>query len=388
MPEPSAPVEFPFIRSPSTPDDPGGMALMRGSPVVRARLPHGTEIWVALSHAAVCQVFADPRFSRRAALEPSAPQVPPVSMPGMLISMDDPEHARTRRLMLKAFTPQMVEGLRPWLEMLVEDLLDDLARQPQPADLVEHLTMPLPVQVICQLLGVPYQDQDLFRSWIEALLNTSQVAMEQLRTYLARLVDLKREHPAADLISALAKLGELSHDQVIDNVLLLLVAGHETTQNQLSNSLIALLGERSQYVRLAEDPSLVPNATEELLRYLVLTPAGALVRIATEDIELGGSLIKAGEGVIPVQHTANRDPAVFRDPDRLDLARTDVAAHLAFAAGPHFCLGAQLARMELNVALERLVVRFPDLRLALPESQLSWKAGGIVRGPASLPVTW
>ncbi|MFI1865901.1 cytochrome P450 [Streptomyces jumonjinensis] len=389
---------FPFVRDAGAAHDPDGERLMRDAPVVRAQLPDGTPIRVALTLRACRQVLTDPVFSRRAALEPGAPQVAPgLALPSMLTSMDGEDHARTRRLITRAFTPRLVEGMRPWITDLVNELLDTAERRPGPVDLVEQLTLPLPVKVICRLLGVPYEDQDRFRGWTDALLShggsAEQVreAYGRIQEYLRELTAAKREHPGEDLTSALTRVsdetGQLPEEHLVNNLQLVLVAGHDTTLNQLSNSLIALLAERERYALLCARPELVDNAVEELLRHLLLTRAGTLIRVATKDTELGGTTIRAGEGVIALQHVANRDPEGFADPDRLDLARTDTTGHLAFGAGPHFCVGAQLARLEMSTALSLVTRRFPAMRLAVPAGSLRWKENSLVRGPETLPVT-
>ena len=386
--------EFPFVRS-SVPDtDTLGVELAGSAPVVRARYRGGDEIWVALSGSAARQVVTDPRFSRQAALEPDGPKVGN-AVPDLLISMDGEEHARARRLFAKAFTPRMVARMRPWIEDLVAELLDAIERKGPPLDLVEYFTAPLPVTVICQLLGVPYADRDQFMAWTDRMLGDTGFTQDEigegignLQRYMRELVERKRREPGDDLTTELIGVDGITEDQLVNNRFLMLGAGHDPTLKQLSNSLLLLLSRRHEYVRLVEDPGLGPTAVEELLRYLLLSPTGMLVRVAVEDVELGGQRISAGETVAVLHHVANRDPALFECPNELDLTRQDANKHLSFGAGPHFCLGAPLARLELTTALTQLTGRLPGLRLAVPAAEVPWKEGGLQRGPRALPVEW
>jgi nocardicin N-oxygenase len=386
--------EFPFVRSSAPDTDTLGVQLAGSAPVVRARYRDGAEIWVALSNHTARQVVTDPRFSRQAALAPDGPKVGN-AVPDLLISMDGEEHAHARRLFAKAFTPRMVERMRPWIEGLVAELLDTIERKGPPLDLVEHFTAPLPVTVICQLLGVPYADRDQFMAWTDRMLGDTGFTPDEiaegignLQRYMRRLVERKRAEPGEDLTTELIGVGGITEDQLVNNLFLMLGAGHDTTLKQLSNSLLLLLTHRHEYLRLVEDPGLVPGAVEELLRYLLLSPTGMLVRVAVADVELGGELVRAGETVAVLHHVANRDPAVFACPNELDLTRPEANKHLSFGAGPHFCLGAPLARLELTTALTQLTQRLPGLRLAVPAAEVPWKEGGLQRGPRALPVEW
>ncbi|WP_188317104.1 cytochrome P450 [Solihabitans fulvus] len=377
-----------------------GGRLLATAPITRARLASGVEVWVALGHDVVRSVLTDTRFSRTASLDPAAPRVAPgLDIPDVLVTMDGAEHARVRKLLTKAFTPRMIEQLRPSIEATVEDLLDEVERHGPPIDLVEHFTMPLPVRTICQLLGVPYEDQERFRDLSDRTRSSTAYSLEevltatfQLQQYMRDLVAAKREHPADDLTSELAtaadERGTLTEDQLVKNLLLVLIAGFDTTLNQLSNSVVALLRRPAQFEQLRQEPGLVPGAVEELLRFLMLSPTGMLIRIATDDLDLGGERIRAGEGVLALANVANRDPAVFDDPEELDLTRVGASRHLSFGAGPHFCFGAQLARQELQSAITGLLRRFPTLRAAGPLEDIPWKEGLLLRGPKSVLVEW
>ncbi|MGC0423587.1 cytochrome P450 [Embleya sp. AB8] len=365
--------------------------------VVRARLADGTTIWVALSYRLARQVMTDPVFSRAAATRPDSPRsAEGLALPAMLSSLDGEEHVRTQRLIMRAFTPKTVEGMRPWITDVVHDLLDTIAGLPQPVDLVTMFTAPLPARVMCRLFGVPYQDQERFGRWSEMLDSTENPdevieAFGLFHAYMRELIVRKRARPGPDLTSELTRLaeetGELTPDEVANNLVMVLGAGIDTTVQQLANSLITLLTERDQYELLCRRPELVDNAVEELLRCLILIPTGTMMRVATRDTELGGWTVRAGEGVVALQHVANRDPDAFTAPDRLDLQRPDAGRHLSFGIGRHFCVGAQLARTEMRIALRELTRRFPAARLAVPAEELRWRDGSLMRGPVTLPVT-
>lgn len=396
----SVPPDFPFPRSrPPEPSD-AYARLRREEPVSLVTTPTGDRAWITTRHDDVRTVFSDPRFSRAAVLRPGAPRSS--HLDGLsavsLLSMDDPGHGRLRRLVASAFTPRRVESLRGRTEGICAGLLDDMAEAGPPADLMSHLAVALPVIVICELLGVPPQDHVRFRAWSAEFFTTADQdtdavlrAYAELTAYVTALVAAKRDRPADDLLSALITARDegdrLSEDELVNLTMTILIAGHETTANQIANSMVTLFRHPGQLAALRADPALVPEAVEELLRYSPLSSGGGLIRIAMEDVELSGTTIAAGEGVIPISGAANRDPAVFPDPDRFDLGREKVH-HLAFGHGVHYCLGAQLARMELQVALAALLRRFPGLRLAIADDELPWKPGIITNALTSLPLTW
>src|SRR6266511_4110146 len=364
------------LGTPSSQDiDTVAVRLLADAPVVRATMGDGGDVWLALSHDAVRQVLSDPRFSREAAMGPDAPvTVRSAYNPDVLTSMDPPKHSRTRRLMSRAFSPRAVDRLATRGQEIVAGLLDDVAAHGPPADLIELFVAPLPIIVICELMGVPYADRAAIRGWSERLLATTAyppeeivAAIDEIRGYLAGLVAAKRADPTEDLTTALIQITDegdaLTETELVANLQMLLIGGHETTVNQLGNSLVALL----RYARLM---------------------SSTLPRVAVQDVELGGRLIRAGEGVIAMLAAANQDPAVFTAPDRLDIARTSPAQHLGFGHGPHFCLGAHLARFELRTALTNLLARFPNLAPAVDLSELVWKDGMPIRALRTLPVTW
>jgi len=311
--------------------------------------------------------------------------------------MDPPEHTRLRKLVASAFTARRAEALRPRVAGIVNELIDAMLGRPQPADLVAGFSLPLPAQVICEMLGVPAADVEQFHAWSDAIIGDWQrdsgeimTAAAELYGYFGTLIETKRAQPADDLTSALIAARDdadrLSEHELTAMCCGLLIAGHETTANQINLSLLLLLDHPGQVAVLRADPGLIPGAVEELLR---CTRLGGLppARVTREDIQLGGVVIPAGELVIPLYSTANRDPSVFTDPDRFDVTR-EAASHLAFGAGVHHCLGAQLARVELQEAFRGLIGRLPGLRLAVPASDLEFKPGMAIHSLRELPVRW
>jgi cytochrome P450 len=315
-----------------------------------------------------------------------------------ILGMDPPEHTRLRRLVASAFTARRVEELRPTVTGLVDEMLAAMADLPRPADLVAHFSLPLPVRVICELLGVPAEDQDIFHGWSDTIMGNEQrdpneirAAVGKLAEYFGRLIAAKRAEPADDLMTALIaardERDKLSEKELVNLCFGLLIAGHETTANQINMFLLTLLRYPEEFARLRANPDLVPQAVEELMRFVQLGEGAGMPRVTTEDVVLSGVTIPAGEVVLTSNASANRDAAMYPEPDRLDLARTNLQ-HLGFGAGAHHCLGAQLARMELQEALRGLLRHMPHLRLGVPEAALRFKAGMIVRSLEALPVTW
>ncbi|MFC3892489.1 cytochrome P450 [Lentzea rhizosphaerae] len=386
------PASFPFTTPRASDSEPEAQELLAAhGPVVPATMGP-IPIWLALSYAACRQVLTDQRFSREEATRPGGPvTVPSGANPLVLSSMEGRRHARTRKLVASAFSPRMVATLEPRVQAITDSLLEA-----QPSDLVAGLCVPLPTMVICELLGVPYSDAPDIRRWTGRLM-TARLTPEELRQaendmqgYLADLVEYKRLRPDDKLITALVSAhdegGHLTSAEMLANLQLLLAAGHDTTVNQLGNSLLTLLRHPGELRRLIDSPALIGTAVDELLRFSRLM-AATLPRVTTEAVVLEGVSLKAGAAVLPIISAANRDPSVFGDPDRLDLSRDD-APPLALGYGPHYCLGAQLAKLELRVALTSVLARFPGLRLAVEESELSYRMETNVRALVSLPVAW
>jgi len=376
--------------------------MWRQAPVREVTAPDGRRAWLVTGMEHVRTVLSDPRFSRAEARRLGAVIAAAAifSQPGML-DLDPPEHSRLRRLVAPAFSARRVRALRPRIQQITGELLALLADSGPPADLNERLCFPLPIAVICEILGVPYADRDRFRGWSERVMSTSAYppeeamgALSSLTGYIAGLIAAKRRDPDAsllqDLITARDEQDRLSEDELVHVGFGLLVAGHETTANMLGKGLVALLDHPDQLAALRADPSLAPAAVEEVLRCVTLgsRPAGGLVRATTCEAELGGVTIPAHSVVLASTPAANLDPSAFPDPDRFDLTRPGADGHVTFGHGPHHCLGAQLARMELEVAFTSLLAAFPGLKLAVPPEELTYTGGMLITGLRTLPVTW
>ncbi|MBB5781320.1 cytochrome P450 [Nonomuraea jabiensis] len=401
--------EYDIARSAKCPLDPAPAmrARQEEGPLARVRLWDGSTAWLVTGHAEHRAVLGHPKVS----VEPARglPRLSPAEAAAMdsiskadsaslgFIMMDDPEHARLRRMVTSAFTVKRVEAMRPATQEIADELIDRLLAGPKPADLVEAFALPLPSLVISNLLGVPYDDHEFFQANSRTIINRNSTpeqrggAQLRLAEYLDGLIGEKLAKPGDDLLSGLVervKAGELSRQEAARMGVLMLFAGHETTANMITLGTLALLQDPEQLALLrdGDDPKLVASAVEELLRYLTITHGG-LRRVALEDIEIAGQLIKAGEGIVVVNETANRDPSVFPDPDRLDLQRNP-RLHVTFGYGVHQCLGQPLARMELQVAYPALLKRIPTLALAADLEQIPFKHDGFVYGAYELPVTW
>ncbi|MGW4895587.1 cytochrome P450 family protein [Kitasatospora sp. NPDC004240] len=377
---------------------PAYAALRAASPVLRVPWDGGaTAATVVTGWEEARQAFTAPLSKDTGAYfadRPSGRSLHPAVSRTMLAT-DPPEHTRLRRLVTKAFTPARVDGLRPYIRELAEQLTGPWEPGTE-VDLVEELAGPLPVTVICQLLGVPAADRPAVRSWSTDLFATGDpgrvdAASHALAGYLAQLITSKRAHPDHALLSDLIAVHDddaqrLGEDELLSLAVLLLVAGHETTTAAIGNAVLALLRHPAELEHLRTDPRRIRAAVDELLRHD--SPVSiATWRWAPEEVELGGARVPAGSPVLVCPGAANRDPARFPDPDRLDLARADAAAHLAFGHGIHRCLGAPLAHAEIEIVLTVLLERFPGLRLAAPADRLAWRRSRLVRGLVALPVS-
>ena len=383
--------------SPADPE-PEVLAQFKNCPVVQGELPDGSTAWLVGGYGQVRQVLTDQRFSRALAAAPGRSlQGIELSAADSIIAMDPPEHTRLRRLVASAFTVRRVEALRPRVAAITDELIGAFTARPQPADLMTSLSMPLPVRVICELLGVPASDMEQFRAWSATLISDWEqdsdeimTALVELYEYFTELIKIKRARPGDDLLSALCSARDsrdrLSEEELTNLACTILVAGYETTASHIGLSLLALLDHPAELARLRADPQLIPGAVEELLRYVRIGVL-PLARITTDDVELGGVTISAGEVVLPMNMAANRDPSVFSEPDRFDVSRAPLS-HLGFGSGAHHCLGAQLARVELQEALRGLVTRLPGLALAVPPADLRFKQGMAIRNLRALPITW
>lgn len=381
---------FPFLRE-----------LRERGPVHRVVLANRFEAWLVTRYEDGLTAMSDPRMSSdiNDAADPRLREDPPAAepFPRSMLRLNPPDHTRLRRLVSKAFSPRRTTELRPRIQKIADQLLDAVTPVGR-ADLVVDFALPLPVTVISELLGVPADDRDGFQEWTQVMLDQRigepdqerlLEAWREMRSYLEGLLATKRVTPEDDLLSALIAARDdeqrLDEEELVAMAFLLLVAGYITTVNLIGTGMAALLTHPDQLTLLREDPELLPNAIEEFLRYDGPVNPG-MTRFPTEDIEIAGVRIPRGDTVIIAVATADRDPARFTDPDRLDVARDD-NAHLAFGHGIHYCLGAPLARLEGQIAFGTLLRRLPGIALAVPATELQWQHGGL-RGLKHLPVTF
>ncbi|MGV9595749.1 cytochrome P450 [Streptosporangium sandarakinum] len=389
---PTEPLTFPMTAS--GPFDPAREILaMRGErPIARVRYPDGRLGWVVTRYPTIRAVLADPRFSARQELRGSpfsAAEIPP-ALPGMFIGMDDPDHARYRRLLTGQFTVRRMRRLAARVERIAEEQLDRMEAAGPPADLVREYAAPVPALVICELLGVPYDYRERFQADVtemtrqDAAQEDRQRAMTDVGRHLGELVRRKRAEPADDILGGLVTNGGLTDEELTNIAFMLLGAGFDTTTNVLGLGAFALLLNPGRIPALT-DPETADGAVEELLRYLPVVPG--TIRAALEDVEVEDVLVRAGESVMVSLPGGNRDPERFPDPDTLDLTRS-ATGHLAFGHGVHQCLGQQLARVEIRAGFSALFRRFPDLRLAVPPEKVPLRDDMIIYGVHALPVTW
>jgi cytochrome P450 len=397
--------EYPMGRAAGCPfaPPPEVMELGAARPLSRVRIWDGSTPWLITGYEEVRTLFSDSRVS----VDDRRPGFPHWNegmlstvhkRPRSVFTADAEEHTRFRRMLSKPFTFKRVEGLRPAIQQITDEHIDAMLAGPQPGDIVTGLALPVPSLVISQLLGVPYEDADMFQH--HANIGLARYATGEdtvkgavnLNKYLAELVESKMENPAEDAVSDLAervKAGELSVKEAAQLGTGLLIAGHETTANMIGLGVLALLQypDQAAVLRDTDDPKVIANAVEELLRYLSIIQNGQR-RIAAEDIEIAGEVIRAGEGIIIDLAPANWDANAFAEPDRLYLHRSGAGQHVAFGYGRHQCVGQQLARAELQIVFHTLLRRVPTLELAVPIEDVPFKHDRLAYGVYELPVTW
>ncbi len=378
-------------------------ALREREPVARLELPDGQPIWLVTRYDDVLLALKDQRLAKDrfsmltpeqlAAMPPIPEELKPFTR--NMLDLDDPDHARLRGLVHKGFTPQRIAELRTIITTLVDELLDAITAAGS-VDLIDALAFPLPATIIARLLGIPEADLPRFRAWSNAMVAVTSSeeyaavipVMQAFMQFVRELIAARRAEPRDDLITALVEAEEqgqrLSEDEVLAMIVLLLIAGHETTVNLIGNGVATLLQHPEQLDLLQRQPELLPSAIEEILRYAPPVEM-ATERFAREPLTIAGVRIPAGEQVLAVLAAANRDHTQFADPERFDITRSP-NRHLTFGQGIHFCLGAPLARMEGQIALARLLERLPNLRLAVDPADLRWKPNLILRGLEALPV--
>ncbi|MFG1701802.1 cytochrome P450 [Nonomuraea sp. M3C6] len=374
--------------------------LRQQAPMHRMRYADGHLGWLVTGYSAARAVLAHPHFSNRP--ETMHPPIPARMRftekqefrmpPGFFLRMDAPEHTRYRKLLTGQFTVRRMKMLEPRIAEIADACLDEMAASGGPVDLVQAFALPIPSLVICELLGVPYEDRAQFQQDSKILVNLETkaddaiAALGRVMAYLYGLIGRKRKEPADDLLGGLIESGELDDDELTGVAFLLLVAGHETTANMLGLGTYALLTNPDQLAAMRDDPSVVDNGVEELLRYLTIIHLGPF-RTALEDVEIEGNLIKTGETVGIHLPTVNRDPSRFADGDALDVTRP-AGGHLTFGHGIHQCLGQQLARAEMRIGYPALLRRFPGLRLAVTPEEVPMRSDMSIYGVHRLPVTW
>ncbi|QHY99842.1 Pentalenic acid synthase [Streptomyces sp. S4.7] len=392
----------PFRHDDALEPDPFMTRMRTEAPVTRVRMPYGEgECWLVTRYEDVRTVTSDRRFSRAALVGRDFPRITPapIAQSESINLMDPPALNRVRKLINKAFTTPQVEALRPWTQRTVDGLLDAMAKSGPPADIADHLADRLPLMTICELLDVPEADRPQLRQRAMDMMSMNAAdrdsaveAKAWLRAYFSELTAERRRTPGDDLISALAtaRIGDemLDEGELTVLAMLLVITGHDTTTYNISNIVYTLLTRPERAAELRARPELLPGALEELLRYIPFRQGVGIPRVALEDVDFDGVVIKAGDTVHVSYLTANRDELAYERPDELDFHREDPAVHMTFGYGSHHCLGAHLARMVLQVSIGTLLTRFPDLRLAVPAEEVRWNTVSIWRYPLALPVTW
>ena len=383
---------------------PEALRGLRKHSAVEVTLPSGDVALMVTRYKDVRSLFADHRLSRNISRR-QRPDVARISADNELfadpnINPDPPDHIRVRGLVTRAFTARRIEALRPVAQQICDELLDQMEAGPRPVDLNEAFAFPLPIRVICRLLGVPAEDMDTFRYLVDGFLSVTKLPVEEVNQcreglwkYLGDLIDAKRADPADDLVSGLIKARDDDNNRLSEHELRfwtqgLLIAGYVTTASQIGAGTAVLLHHRELVKEIQQDWSLIPTAVEELLRTQIMGSSVGTLRYAVEDIPLSdGSVVKKGTSVLLSEESANMDEDVFTDPFELDIRRTE-NHHMTFGAGLHYCAGAALARMELQVATKALLKRLPELRLAVPGEELPRGLGGFTEGFTEIPVSW
>ena len=376
--------------------------LRQAEPVSRVASRYGDVAWLVTRHEDVRAVLGDPRFSRKAAaINSNEPHMRPHrggTSPEFLLGVDPPDHTRLRTLAMKAFNKSFLERHRNNIEKIVNEHIDLMLAKGAPADLIADFGSTMPMHVLCYMLGAPFEHRAQFETWSEAFIAVDNMTAEQVvehltecAGYIGGLVAERREAPGDDLLSAFvaARNGEdrFSPREVVAMGMFVLVAGFVTTSAQIPKFAYTLLTNPEQLALLRATPDLMPQAVEELMRYVPLGIGPLSSRYATEDVEVGGVTVRAGEPVLVVPNSANQDESAYTNPRQLDLTRRE-ATHLTFGHGVHRCLGAPLARMEIQIALRSLLERLPGLQFADSEDDVVWRTGLAIRGIERMPITW
>ncbi|MFI2615307.1 cytochrome P450 [Streptomyces sp. NPDC018584] len=382
--------------------DPFLRQALRTDPVIRVRLPHGApgECWLATRHDAVRFVTSDSRFTRdivgRALPTMNRYLIP---LDRAVSFVDPPDHTRVRSVVSSAFNRSGMAALRPSAQAMLDRLVDAMVAAGPPADLIQHVTSPFPMHVIGAVLGVPEADRPRLRTWASAVLTRAKdeaeverarLVKEEARAFFLELARERRRRPQDDLVSELGAAvdsGRIEEEELLALAMLMALNGWHAVRNHTSNMVYVLLTDESLRSRLRSDPRAVPAAVEELLRWIPHKHGVGQARIATEDVEVAGVLVRRGEAVYVSYVAANWDERCYPEPHRIDIDR-EGPPHLAFGYGPHHCVAPLLARMEAELLLTTLLARLPDLRLAVDPAQVPWQKDVLIRGPVTLPVTW
>ncbi len=371
--------------------------------LVRVQLPYGEPCWLATRYDHVRSVYCDRRFSRAAGFEHDVPRVwagNALIDPSMPLAMDPPRHTRLRRLTSGAFSPKRVREMRSWVQREIDDLLDHMEQQGPPADFVSLFAWDLPIRVLAGITGVPRDDTKRFRHWVETATGVftppaeREEANGQLNDYVIGLIAERRATARDDLLSDLVRATDdedrLEEAELLGLIMSLLAGGFETTAWQLGATAYALMDHPEHWQQLVDDPELFPNALEELWRWIPSFKYGTnFVRWASTDVELSqGAFVRAGEAILPEQAVANRDESVFPRGWELDFHRASPKPHLSLGFGEHYCMGANLAHLQIALSVETLVRRYPDLRLAVPSEEVKWSESSFMRSVENLPLVW
>jgi biflaviolin synthase len=373
--------------------------LMKEGPLTRIRLPYGDEswAWLATRYDDVKMITNDPRFSRKEASVRQFTRLAPhfAPRPGALAWADQPDHNRLRRAASTAYTVGAVKRLRPRVQEMLDELVDAMVQDGPPADLIERVLEPFPISVVCEVMGVPADERQKVHTWTREIISTaggaeaSERAKKGLFGWIAQAIRDRQDGDGDDVLSLLGgavKSGELKEEEAISVAGPLQIGGEALTNN--SGQMFYLLLTRPDLMeRMRNDPASRPAAIDELLRYIPHRAAVGLPRVALEDVVIQGIRIRAGDPVYVSYLAANRDPDVFPDPDRIDFDR-DAGAHVAFGNGPHYCTGAVLCRMQIEMLIDTLLEHCPDLRLAVPADEVPFRQRTMIRGPLSLPIAW
>lgn len=389
------PLLFPAPRSCPFSAPPAYTQFREAGGLRKVKIWDGSRHWLATRHEDIRAVLGNPAFSADVRVDgfPLVHAAQAEQQGGLFLRLDDPEHARMRRLLTREFSVKATQSLRKDLLAITDELIDAMPAHGGPVDFIKHFALPLPSRAICLILGVPYEDREVFQRHADVGTDLSISHEERIAAhretgvYYRELIERKRREPGDDMISRLLAEGEFTAEDLPRLVGILVGAGHETTANMLGLGTLALLLNDTERERLRAHPELAPSTAEEMLRYWSIVSTDPR-RVALEDVEIGGRLVRRGEGVIVSLIAGNRDQRVFGDTaDQLDIGR-NARQHVAFGFGTHQCLGQNLARVEMQVAWPRLFERIPDLRLAIGEEEVPFKRNSIVYGVKELPVTW